>query len=136
MSIGFGIFLMAVGAILAFGVRDRSGAIDLSVVGVIIMLAGACGIWLSFSITNRRRRVETQAIDPAVEEEYRAVQEEPPAVEGQPPVLTSDDETERHVELDPKASGLQIEVPDRRVPVHAEAKQSASFRSRLKNRFR
>jgi hypothetical protein len=30
---------------------------------------------LSFYITNRRRRVETDAIDPAVEEEYRVVEE-------------------------------------------------------------
>ncbi|HZX05984.1 DUF6458 family protein [Kribbella sp.] len=75
MSIGVGIFLMAVGAILAFAVRDSAGAVNLQVVGYILMLAGLAGILLSFYITNRRRRVETNAIDPAVEEEYRVVEE-------------------------------------------------------------
>jgi len=75
MSIGAGMFLITAGAILAFGIRDRGGAVDLNVVGVVMMLAGGAGIWLSYYITNRRRRVETRALDPAVEEEYRAVQE-------------------------------------------------------------
>lgn len=68
-------FLITASAILAFGIRDRGGAVDLNVVGVVMMLAGGAGIWLSYYITNRRRRVETRALDPAVEEEYRAVQE-------------------------------------------------------------
>jgi uncharacterized protein DUF6458 len=160
MSIGFGIFLITVGAILAFGVRDRSSTVDLSVVGVIIMLAGACGIWLSYSITNKRRRVETQAIDPAVEEEYRTIEEnvqpepvaEPapvtrarladpaaakpaPAPETAEPLETQP--VERHVDLDPAASGLQVEVPDRRVPVRSQQpKPAESLRSRLRNQFR
>ncbi|GAA1512823.1 DUF6458 family protein [Kribbella lupini] len=75
MSIGVGIFLIAVGAILAFGIRDDdAGAVNLTVVGVVIMLAGAAGIWLSYKITNDRRRVPTDAIDPAVEEQYRTVE--------------------------------------------------------------
>ncbi|MGC4944094.1 DUF6458 family protein [Kribbella sp. DT2] len=75
MSIGVGIFLIAIGAILAFGIRDNdAGAVDLTVVGVVIMLAGAAGIWLSYKITNDRRRVPTDAIDPAVEEQYRTVE--------------------------------------------------------------
>jgi len=169
MSIGFGIFLITVGAILAFGVRDRSSAVDLSVVGVIIMLAGACGIWLSYSITNKRRRVETQAIDPAVEEEYRTIEEtvhEEPAVEparvrrvrvadpaatypapaahpgdGTPEATHSSESEsiERHIDLDPAASGLQVEVPERRVPVRPQTqpvKPAESLRSRLMNQFR
>ncbi|GAA3081798.1 hypothetical protein JOF29_004669 [Kribbella aluminosa] len=75
MSIGVGIFLMVVGAILSFAVRDTWSAVNLQVVGYILMLAGLAGILLSFYITNRRRRVETNAIDPAVEEEYRVVEE-------------------------------------------------------------
>ena len=75
MSIGVGIFLMVVGAVLAFAVKDSWDAVNLTVVGYILMLAGAAGIVLSFYITNRRRRVETNAIDPAVEEEYRVVEE-------------------------------------------------------------
>jgi hypothetical protein len=75
MSIGVGIFLMVVGAVLAFAVRDSWDAVNLQVVGFILLLAGLAGIMLSFYITNRRRRVETTAIDPAVEEEYRVVEE-------------------------------------------------------------
>lgn len=75
MSIGVGIFLLAVGAILAFGVRDSWDAIDLTVVGFVLMAAGALGIALSFYITNRRRNVPNEALDPAVEEEYRVVEE-------------------------------------------------------------
>jgi membrane protein implicated in regulation of membrane protease activity len=75
MSIGVGIFLMVVGAVLAFAVRDSWDAVNLQVVGYILLLAGLAGILLSFYITNRRRRVETDAIDPAVEEEYRVVEE-------------------------------------------------------------
>ncbi|MEU8222231.1 DUF6458 family protein [Kribbella sp. NPDC048915] len=75
MSIGVGIFLMVVGAVLAFAVRDSWDAVNLQVVGFILLLAGLAGIMLSFYITNRRRRVETNAIDPAVEEEYRVVEE-------------------------------------------------------------
>ena len=75
MSIGVGIFLMVVGAVLAFAVRDTWDAVNLQVVGYILLLAGLAGILLSFYITNRRRRVETDAIDPAIEEEYRVVEE-------------------------------------------------------------
>ena len=75
MSIGVGIFLMVVGAILAFAVRDSWDAVDLTVVGYIFLLAGALGIVLSFYITNRRRRVPNDSLDPAVEEEYRVVEE-------------------------------------------------------------
>jgi hypothetical protein len=77
MSIGVGIFLMVVGAIFAFAVRDSWDAVNLQVVGYILLLAGAAGIALSFYITNRRRRVETDAIDPAIEEEYRVVERHP-----------------------------------------------------------
>ncbi len=75
MSIGVGIFLMVVGAIMAFAVRDSWDAVDLTAVGYIFLLAGLVGIVLSFYITNRRRRVRNDALDPAVEEEYRVVEE-------------------------------------------------------------
>jgi hypothetical protein len=45
MSIGAGIFLIVIGAILAFAIRDDgSRAINFTVVGIVIMLAGAAGI--------------------------------------------------------------------------------------------
>jgi cytoskeletal protein RodZ len=140
MSIGAGMFLITAGAIFAFGIRDRGGAVDLNVVGVVMMLAGGAGIWLSYYIANRRRRVETHALDPAVEEEYRAVQEassqtsgtsgtgrtdtEPiaPASEIPPNAEhAADTATERPVDLDPAASGLHTPTPNRTLPMTSAA---------------
>ena len=101
MTIGAGIFLITLGAILAFAVRDDSGRLDLNVVGVIVMLAGAAGIWLSYHLTNRRRRVRTDAIDPAAEEEYRTIQET-----HHQEIEQEDRPGERTVDLDPAASDL------------------------------
>ncbi len=41
---GAGIAVMVVGAILAFAVKDNLGSVDLKVVGVILLLAGAAMI--------------------------------------------------------------------------------------------
>ncbi len=54
MYIGGGISLLVVGAILAFGVRDRVDALDLTAIGWICMAAGALAIALSL-ILNRQR---------------------------------------------------------------------------------
>jgi hypothetical protein len=65
MGLGVGIFLIAVGAILAFAVNSTSGAVDVNAVGWILMGVGLLGIVLSMlfwqswagpgSWTNRRR---------------------------------------------------------------------------------
>ena len=47
MGIGTSIFLIAVGAILAFAVNIRTNGIDLQTVGVILMLVGVFGVILS-----------------------------------------------------------------------------------------
>lgn len=47
MGIGVSIFLVAVGAILAFAVETETRGIDLNVVGVILMIVGAVGLLLS-----------------------------------------------------------------------------------------
>jgi Na+/proline symporter len=47
MGLGVGIFLIAVGAILAFAVNSTSGAVDVSTVGWILMGVGLLGIVLS-----------------------------------------------------------------------------------------
>jgi hypothetical protein len=48
MGLGVGIFLIAVGAILAFAVHvSTSGAIDIHTIGYILMAAGGLGILLS-----------------------------------------------------------------------------------------
>ena len=47
MGLGVGIFLIAVGAILAFAVNSTSGAVDINTVGWILMGFGLLGILLS-----------------------------------------------------------------------------------------
>ena len=67
MSLGAGIFLLAVGAILAFAVNVEVPGIDLTVVGYILMIAGIVGIILGLVVLLRRREsVSTtrSAVDP------------------------------------------------------------------------
>jgi Domain of unknown function (DUF6458) len=47
VGIGVSIFLLAVGAILAFAVETTTRGIDLNMVGVILMVVGGLGILLS-----------------------------------------------------------------------------------------
>ena len=47
MGMGVGLILIAVGAILTWGVKDTSDAINLDAVGVILMIVGAIGFILS-----------------------------------------------------------------------------------------
>ena len=54
MGIGTSIFLLAVGAILAFAVTDAISGVDLTVVGYILMAAGAIGLLLTMLVFNRR----------------------------------------------------------------------------------
>jgi len=55
MGIGVGIFLIVIGAILAFAVDGTVAGIDLVVVGWILMLAGVAGLILFFYFWHRRR---------------------------------------------------------------------------------
>jgi hypothetical protein len=75
MRIGAGIALVVIGAVIAFAVRDTSDTVNLTALGIIIMLGGAAGIWLSYRLANRRPRGEPQVMDPEVERQYRT---EPP----------------------------------------------------------
>jgi hypothetical protein len=70
MRIGAGIALIAIGAIIAFAVRDTSSWLNLTALGIIIMLAGLAGIWVSYRLANPRKRDEFAVIDPAVEKQY------------------------------------------------------------------
>jgi hypothetical protein len=54
MYIGLGIFLIVVGAILAFALHASLGAVDLTAVGWICMAAGVLAIVLSLVVTRRR----------------------------------------------------------------------------------
>ena len=70
MSIGVSVFLIAVGAILAFAVDLRdSGGIDLDAIGVILMVVGVLGFLLSMVMwgdaapwATRRRVVERASV--------------------------------------------------------------------------
>ncbi len=60
MGIGVSIFLLALGAILAFAVEFDTSGIDIDTVGIILMVVGALGLmlsllfWSSFSPYGRR----------------------------------------------------------------------------------
>jgi len=56
MGIGISIFLLAVGAILAFAVHVSVHGVDLQTVGVILMAVGALGIVLFLLVFMPRRR--------------------------------------------------------------------------------
>lgn len=56
MYIGGSIFLLALGAIMSFAVRDSISGIDLVTTGYILMAAGALGIVLSLVINGQRNR--------------------------------------------------------------------------------
>lgn len=56
MGIGAAIFLMAVGAILTFAVDVSISGLDIEVVGVILMIAGAIAFVLDVAVFAPRRR--------------------------------------------------------------------------------
>ncbi len=53
MGIGVSIFLLALGAILAFAVEFEASGLDINTVGVILMIIGAIGIATSFLFWDR-----------------------------------------------------------------------------------
>lgn len=75
MGIGVSVFLLAIGAILAFAVDLTVSGLDLATVGVILMIVGAIGLVTSMLIFGRdsvgRRSVVTDTyveddlVDPA-----------------------------------------------------------------------
>ena len=68
MSLGAGIFLFVIGAILAFALNVQVTWIDLHLVGYILMIAGVVGIILGIILLTRRRRsiaTTHTSVDPA-----------------------------------------------------------------------
>jgi Domain of unknown function (DUF6458) len=64
MGIGASIFLIAVGAIIAYGINARGiGWLDLDVVGWVLMLAGLAGLLTTLWFWRRRRAVHPTALD-------------------------------------------------------------------------
>ena len=71
MSIGAGIALFAIGAILAFAVNVETEFVDLDMVGYILMGAGVVIFLVGIVLLARRRRSDTvtrTAVDPAANE--------------------------------------------------------------------
>jgi hypothetical protein len=66
MGIGVSVFLLAVGAILAFAIEFSADGIDLNTVGVILMVVGAIGLLASLtlasSLSGRRRLGDTTVV--------------------------------------------------------------------------
>jgi Flp pilus assembly protein protease CpaA len=66
MGIGASVFLIALGAILAFAVHATVNGIDINVVGVILMVAGAIGLAMTMLIFGRRDSVGAGAVEDRV----------------------------------------------------------------------
>jgi hypothetical protein len=79
VGIGTSIFLIAVGAILAFAVNIHTNGVDLQTVGVILMLVGVIGVILSAIFWNSWggfRRGAVYDDGPAVVRRRRVVQDD------------------------------------------------------------
>jgi hypothetical protein len=87
MSLGVGIFLAAVGAVLAFGVEVDVRGLDLDAVGVILMLVGILvaaisALWFTSWAPLRREVVEREVVyddDPVVRRAVEPGLDEPVA---------------------------------------------------------
>ncbi len=67
MALGTGVFLIVVGAILAFAVRDSFDAVDLTMVGYIMLAAGVVAIIISL-VVNAQNRKTTHVVDQHVDQ--------------------------------------------------------------------
>ena len=80
MTIGAGIFLIAVGAILKFATNFHVQEISIDTIGVILMVAGLVGLLIGLFqeiVRSRRRGAVAPGEVPPVEER-REVREQPP----------------------------------------------------------
>ncbi len=66
MGIGASIFLIAVGAILAFAVHADLGAVSVQTVGVILMVVGALGLVTAMFIWGPRRSARGGVVEERV----------------------------------------------------------------------
>ncbi|MFE2111261.1 DUF6458 family protein [Kitasatospora sp. NPDC059463] len=69
MGLGGCIILLAVGAVLAFGVDWHLSGVNLTVVGVVLMAAGLIGVVAYAKVLGRRRYLSGRAVDEVVVEE-------------------------------------------------------------------
>jgi uncharacterized protein (DUF58 family) len=106
MGIGASIFLIAVGAIIAFALEARVGWLDLDVVGWVLMLAGLFGLLLAFGVFARRRRVvDTQ----------RSAYDHPPAAA--PPAALPVDVPPQRTVVDTPPQRTVVDTPGQRTVV-------------------
>ena len=56
MGIGVSVFLLAIGAILAFAVNYTVNGVDINVIGFILMAAGVVGLFMTTLLFGRRDR--------------------------------------------------------------------------------
>jgi hypothetical protein len=68
MGIGASVFLLAIGAILAFAVETTVSGVDINVIGWILMGAGVLGLFFTTLIFGRRDDVVATTSAPVTEE--------------------------------------------------------------------
>lgn len=68
MGIGVSIFLLAIGAILTFAVNAEVSGLDVSMIGLILMIAGGVGLLLTLLVWGPRDRAARERV---VETEVR-----------------------------------------------------------------
>jgi hypothetical protein len=95
LRINVGILVIAAGAIIAFAIRETSSQVNFTVVGIIIMLGGAAGLWLSYRIASDRDVEEIAMIKPTVEEQYDTTPHKY-AIDEQIDVTPVDDQTTKY----------------------------------------
>jgi Domain of unknown function (DUF6458) len=91
MSIGVGIFLMVLGAILAFAVEATTPGINLNTLGIILLLTGLVAVLYSLLFWSNlspwgRRRIATRRRTVVEERPVRVVEERPVRVVEERPV--------------------------------------------------
>ena len=62
MGIGTSLFLIATGAILYFAVNEQVSGIEISTVGIILMVIGVLGLLISLFLLSSARRDTTRTV--------------------------------------------------------------------------
>ena len=73
MGIGVSVFLIAIGAILAFAVNVAVSGLDLAAVGWILMAAGTIGLIVALATINGWRGTRTAVVDDGYDDVDRRV---------------------------------------------------------------
>jgi len=60
MRIGASLLLIAVGAILKFAVTAKANGVNLSTVGIVLMIVGVVGLLITLAMVGTRRRTDVR----------------------------------------------------------------------------